>query len=132
MCIFCKIIEGEIPSYKVYEDENVLAFLDIFPHTKGHVVVIPKQHYENLEDLPIEQWQYLSVGIKNSLKIVNDKISPDGCNIGINNKEVAGQVVPHVHWHILPRYNKDGGGSIHSIIKNPGEQKVEEIAKLFL
>ena len=130
-CVFCKIIAKQISNYTVYEDNNVLAFLDIFPHAKGHTVVIPKKHIASLEDLSLEDWQNISVGLKNTLDKINLILKPDGCNIGINNKEIAGQVVPHVHWHIIPRYNSDGGGSIHSIIKNPGEQKVEEIAKLF-
>ena len=129
-CIFCKIIKGEVPNHTVYEDKHVLCFLDIFPHAKGHTVVIPKKHYVNLEDLPEDEWKNISVGIKESLEKINEKLSPDGSNIGINNKEIAGQVVPHVHWHIIPRYDNDGGESIHSIIKNPGDKSVKEIANL--
>jgi histidine triad (HIT) family protein len=130
-CIFCKIIKGEIPNHTVYEDEHVLAFLDIFPHAKGHTVIIPKEHYESLEDLSEEQWKNISIALKETLQKVNEKLNPDGTNIGINNKEIAGQVVPHVHWHIIPRYKNDGGGSIHSIIKNPGDTSVEKLAELF-
>ncbi len=130
-CLFCKIVRGEIPNYTVYQDKNVLAFLDIFPHAQGHTVVIPKKHIQNLEDLTAEEWQNISIGLKNSLEKINLKLNPVGCNIGINNKVIAGQVIPHVHWHIIPRYDGDGGGSIHSIINNPGEKKAVEIAKLF-
>lgn len=130
-CIFCKIIKGEIPNDTVYENENVLAFLDIFPHAKGHTVVIPKKHVVNLESLSIDQWKDISVGLKHCLDKINFILKPVGCNIGINNKEEAGQVVPHVHWHILPRYKDDHGGSVHSIVNNAKKDDVSELAKLF-
>jgi len=131
MCIFCKIISGEIPNHTVYEDDYILAFLDIHPCAKGHTVIIPKQHYENLAGLPLEEWNNLTLGIKNSLKKVEEVLKPDAVNIAINDRKVAGQVVPHVHWHIIPRWDCDGGGSLHSIIKNSGEMEVGEVAKLF-
>ena len=130
-CIFCKIVAKQIPNHTIYEDEKVLAFLDIFPHANGHTIVVPKKHYENLVGLPIEEWQSLAIGFKNILDKIQAVLKPDGVNIGINDRPVAGQVVPHVHWHIFPRYKDDGGGSVHSIIKNPGEMKVEDVAKLF-
>ncbi|PIT87720.1 MAG: HIT family protein [Candidatus Magasanikbacteria bacterium CG10_big_fil_rev_8_21_14_0_10_40_10] len=129
-CLFCKVAKGQIPSYKVYEDENTLAFLDIFPHASGHTVVISKQHYESLSDLPAEKWAQISLAIKMTWDKLQKALKPDGCNIGINNGSIAGQVVKHVHWHILPRYQDDKGGSIHSIIKNPGKLDVKQVAKL--
>jgi histidine triad (HIT) family protein len=130
-CVFCKIIAKQIPNFTVYEDDNVLAFLDIFPHAKGHTVVVPKKHYENLVEMPIVEWQNIAVGLKKVSDKIQTALKPSGINIGINDRSPAGQVVPHVHWHIFPRYDGDGGGSVHSIIKNPGEIKVEEIAKMF-
>ncbi len=130
-CIFCKIAAKQIPNHTVYEDSCVLAFLDIFPHAKGHAVVIPKQHYEKLSDMSSEEWQNMSVGIKKTTEKIQKVLNPNGFNIGINDGPVAGQVVPHVHWHIFPRYENDNGGSVHSIIKNPGEIKVEDLAKMF-
>jgi len=130
-CLFCKIIKEEIPNYTVYEDEHVLAFLDIFPHAKGHTVVIPKKHTESLSDLTVDDWKNISIGLKNSLNQVEKILQPDGINIAINDGESAGQVVPHVHWHILPRWKDDKGGSAHSIVKNDQGKKVEEVAKLF-
>ncbi|MFH1291888.1 MAG: HIT family protein [bacterium] len=131
-CIFCKIINGEVPNHAVYEDKNVLAFLDIFPHAKGHTVVVPKKHYQDLEQLPEIEWKNLAIGLQKAMDRLRKVLNPEGFNIGINNHEIAGQAVGHVHWHILPRWQKDGGGSMHSIIKNPGEQGVEKIAKLFI
>ncbi len=130
-CLFCKIVAGQIPNHTVYEDQFVLAFLDIFPCAKGHTVVIPKQHFTNLWDMNVESFQLLSAGLRGAAGRVQARLNPDGMNICVNNGPVAGQAVPHVHWHILPRYEGDGGGSIHSIIKNPGGASVAELAELF-
>ncbi len=77
-CIFCKIVDGNIPNYTVYEDDNVLALLDIFPHAKGHTVVVPKEHVVNLEDLTEKQWKDISLGLKETLKRINKVLKPDG------------------------------------------------------
>ena len=130
-CLFCKIVAKEIPNYTVYEDNQVLAFLDIFPCAKGHTVVIPKQHYGSLWDMNTETFQLLAAGLRAAAGRVQARLKPDGMNIGINNEPVAGQAVPHAHWHILPRYLGDGGGSMHSIIKNPGDTHVKTLAELF-
>lgn len=130
-CIFCKILKGEIPNYTVNEDENVLAFLDIYPHAKGHTIVIPKVHAETIFDLNEELLSSFYVAVKRTMEKLQDRLQPDGFNVGWNQNEVAGQVVPHLHMHIIPRYEGDGGGSIHSIIKNPGTVSVEELSKLF-
>lgn len=131
-CIFCKIIKGEIPNYTVYEDEKVLAFLDIHPHAKGHSVVIPKVHAENFFDLNEDLLEHLSLGVKRSMEKIDKVLNPDGYNVGWNQGEVAGQVVPHLHIHIMPRWEGDGGGSMHSVISNDGGISVEEVNKLFL
>ncbi len=130
-CIFCKIIKGEIPNYTVYEDEHVLAFLDIHPHAKGHTIVVPKVHAENYFDLNEDLLEHLSLGIKRAMEKIDKVLSPDGYNVGWNQGEVAGQVVPHLHIHIMPRYEGDGGGSMHSIVNNDGGVAVEEVFKKF-
>ncbi|KKQ27293.1 MAG: Histidine triad (HIT) protein [Candidatus Magasanikbacteria bacterium GW2011_GWC2_37_14] len=130
-CIFCKIVNKEVPNYTVYEDDFVLAFLDIFPHSKGHTVIIPKKHFVDLSAMTEEEWQKMAVALKRVEEKLQTVLQPAGFNIGINDQPAGGQVVPHVHWHIFPRWEKDGGGSVHSIIKNPGELKVEEVWKLF-
>ncbi len=130
-CIFCKIIKGEIPNYTVYEDEKVLAFLDINPHAKGHTVVIPKVHVENYFDLNEDLLGHLSLGLRRSMEKIDKVLNPDGYNVGWNQGEVAGQVVPHLHIHIMPRYVGDGGGSMHSIVSNAGDIDVGDVAKLF-
>ncbi len=128
-CLFCKIVKGEIPCHKVYEDGNTLAFLDINPITKGHTVVIPKFHAETLLDLPDDLVAELFLAVKKITQNIKDKLNPDGFNIGINMRKVAGQAVDHLHIHILPRWQDDGGGSVHTIIHNPPKQSLEEILK---
>ena len=105
-CVFCKIISGEIPAQKVYEDAYVLAFLDINPLSKGHTLIIPKNHYELLSQIPEKEYllymQSLQKIIKGLMKYT------DAVNIVENNGKDAGQLVPHVHFHIIPRRPGDG------------------------
>ena len=130
-CVFCKLAQKEIPCHQVYEDKKVLAFLDIKPHAQGHTVVIPKKHGEFMEDFTETEFLELMKAVKLITQKLKAELAPDGFNIGWNNGTAACQVVPHLHLHIFPRYNSDGGGSMHSIIANPGKMKVEEVAKLF-
>ncbi len=130
-CIFCKIVAGEIPNHTIYEDENFLAFLDVFPHALGHTVVIPKVHRHNfmeLNDLEIEK---IMLAVKRAMEKIKAVLNPDGFNVGWNDGPAGGQVVPHLHVHIFPRYEGDGGTSVHSIIKNPGAISVAEVAEKF-
>lgn len=106
-CVFCKIIKGEIPCYKVYEDEKSLAFLDIKPTNPGHTLVIPKMHYKNLEEIPEEDLRGLAVVIKKIGKLLKDKLGVAGYNIVENNDPVAGQLIPHLHFHVIPRSEGD-------------------------
>ncbi len=130
-CIFCKISKGEIPNHTVLEDNKNLAFLDINPHAKGHTVVIPKVHAETLFDFDNELSKDLAPFIKKVMEKIDGVLHPDGYNIGWNHGESGGQVVPHFHVHIMPRWNGDGGGNQHSVVNNPGDTSVEEVAKLF-
>ena len=131
MCIFCRIGKREIPSDIVYEDKETLAFLDIKPHAKGHTVVIPKTHAETLFDLPEGKINAFFLGVKSTMERIQNVLQPDGFNVGWNQNAAAGQVVPHLHVHIFPRYRGDGGGSMHSIITSAGTRSVEEVAALF-
>ncbi len=130
-CLFCKILAGDIPSYKVYEDENVLAFLDIHPCAKGHTVVVPKKHFADLSEMSASDWQEMSRGLAGVFAKVQKVLNPDGINLGINNGKAAGQAVGHVHWHLIPRWQGDGGGSMHSIIRSGDGVDVKEVAVLF-
>ena len=105
MCIFCKIVNNEIPSYKVYEDESFLAFLDISQATKGHTLVIPKEHYQNIFELP-ENSKIFNI-VSKLAKAIKLATNADGINIINNNGTTAGQTVNHFHIHIIPRYEND-------------------------
>jgi histidine triad (HIT) family protein len=107
-CIFCKIVAGEIPSERVYEDDNFIGILDINPHTKGHTLVIPKKHYTTLLDAPSSLLgEFLDAGKKVALNLIN-KEKAEGFNLIMSNFEVAQQEVPHVHLHVVPRRKGDG------------------------
>jgi len=103
MCLFCKIIEGELPSYKVYEDEHTLAFLDINPVSDGHVLLVPKYHEQFTENLPEKHYEMLFSVLKKLVKPIQDAFDAPSSNIIINNGPNAGQIIPHVHIHIIPR-----------------------------
>ena len=96
-CLFCKIIAKEIPNYTVYEDENVLAFLDIHPCSEVHTVVIPKKHFADLFAMSEQDFIKTSDGLKHVISKLQEIINPDGMNIGINNGKAAGQAIGHVH-----------------------------------
>ena len=107
-CLFCKIISGEIPSYRVYEDEAVYAFLDIYPASEGHTLVAPKKHFDSFTDLGAEDVAALFEAARKVTLALEKAFSANGMNIGVNNGEVAGQEVPHVHVHVIPRKKGDG------------------------
>lgn len=106
-CIFCKIVNNEIPSYKIYEDELVIAFLDISQVTPGHTLVIPKKHATNFLELSPEEAGQLFERVNIITKLLADKLGVSDFNIINNGGTVAGQTVFHVHVHILPRYSSE-------------------------
>lgn len=105
--IFSKIINGDIPSYKVYEDEHVLAFLDISQVTKGHTLVIPKKAAANIFEIDEENMAHLAKALPRVAKAIKKAFNPLGLNILQNNGEYAGQTVFHIHFHLIPRYADD-------------------------
>lgn len=127
-CIFEKIIKREIPSEIVYEDNETLAFLDINPRAPGHTIVISKTHAPNLIDLPKEKVPSLFLTVKTVTGIIQKALKPDGFTIGINHGQVSGQTIDHLHVHIIPRFNGDGGRSIHSVVNNPPSESLASIA----
>ena len=108
-CIFCKIINKEIPSNIVYEDDKFLAFLDIAKATNGHTILIPKKHSKNILECDDELLKEMIVLAKNIANKFMDKLGAKGCNILTNCNEVAGQTCFHFHIHIIPRYNEFDG-----------------------
>ena len=128
MCIFCKIVEGSIPSYTIYEDETVKAFLDISQVTKGHTLVISKKHYENFLTCDVEDMKKV---METAQKLGNElmvKLNAKGMNVLTNINEVAGQSVFHFHVHLIPRYDENDACQIHF---NESEKvNLEEILSL--
>jgi histidine triad (HIT) family protein len=128
-CLFCKIARNEVQTKKVYENNHALAFLDINPCSYGHTVVIPKKHYMSLTDMPQDEIGTLfqtAVMLAGKIKHIVDA---DGFNMGVNDNRAAGQVIDHVHIHIIPRWQKDGGGAIQSIARAHIEkEKLDELA----
>jgi len=107
-CIFCKIVKGEIPSDKIYEDKTCLSFLNINPNNDGQALLIPKEHYENYFETPDEVLKYLSVKAKTIGQAIKTAMNADGINIMTNSGKAAGQAIFHTHIHIIPRYDNDG------------------------
>jgi histidine triad (HIT) family protein len=126
-CIFCKIIAKEIPAKTVHEDDHTLAFLDISPRAPGHVMVIPKHHSPTLIDLPDEEVGPLFLAVKHMAARLMAAMKADGMTIGINQGDVSGQTVKHLHVHLMPRFEGDKGGSIHSVVLNPPTEDLDAI-----
>ena len=107
-CIFCKMVAGRIPVTKIYEDEIVLAFLDVGPVSDGHTLLIPRQHFEKLHDCPPQLLAKIAEGLGKIAGAVADAMNSDGYNVLCNNGTAAGQLVEHLHFHIIPRNTGDG------------------------
>lgn len=132
-CLFCKIIAGEIPSSKVYEDEKCYAFLDLHPVNIGHTLLVPKEHSTNLYDVSDEIIAHMGVVMKKLATAIKSAVSADGINIEMNNDPVAGQLIFHTHLHIVPRFIGDGFAHWHGARGyNEGEMQnvAEKISKL--
>jgi len=130
-CIFCKIANGEIPSKTLYEDEDFRVILDLGPATKGHALILPKEHYANLYELPEDlAGKVMKLAKKMAVKMT-EKLQADGFNLVQNNNEVAGQTVFHFHMHLIPRYNDDGQ-TINWIPGKPSEEELSVVKNLIV
>ena len=127
-CIFCKIAAGEIPSKTLYEDGEFRVILDLGPATKGHALILPKNHYRTLFDLPEEEAKKVMALARKMALQMKEKLNCDGFNLVQNNEETAGQTVFHFHMHLIPRYEGDGQ-SIGWKPGKPGEAELEAIRK---
>jgi len=126
-CIFCSIVDGEIPARTVYETDDVLAFLDANPLAPGHTLVIPKTHAERVGDLDADLSSAVFDAVSEITPEVEAAVDADGANIGINDGEAAGQEVPHVHVHVVPRFDGDGGAPIHAVAGERPDLADEEL-----
>lgn len=128
-CIFCKIIKGELPSYKIYEDDNFIAILDKFPISYGHLLIISKHHHENILDMPEEFASALYPVAKKLAKAVKEAVDADGINIVQNNGKAAQQAVMHFHLHVIPRKTEDGVRLNMPSQFDITDERLEELAK---
>src|SRR3989338_3810336 len=129
-CIFCKIIRGEIPSKKVYEDKDVLAFLDINPANPGHTLVVPKKHAEDLTKSDDEDIAKAMHVAKKITALLKEKMNAIGVNVVQNNGKPAGQIVAHTHFHVIPRYPNDVVVISYQSVQLSDEQLEEIMGKL--
>lgn len=128
-CIFCKMVAGQIPVTKIYEDEIVLSFLDIGPISNGHALVIPKQHFEKLHECPAELLGQVFTRIGKIAGAVAKAMNSDGYNLLCNNGRAAGQLIEHLHFHVVPRKTGDGVFNRWPSFKYENG-KIEEIAAI--
>ncbi|WP_248895700.1 HIT family protein [Haloplanus halobius] len=126
-CIFCSIVDGDIPSYTVYEDDTVLAFLDANPLARGHTLVIPKAHHERVNDLPADLAGDVFAAVHDLTEQVEAAVDAPATTLAVNNGPGAGQEVPHVHAHIVPRFEGDGGRPIHAIVEDRPDVSDDEL-----
>lgn len=130
-CIFCKIANGEIPSKTIYEDEQFRVILDLGPATRGHALILPKEHAANLFELPEEFAAKIMPVAKKVAISMQEKLHCEGLNLVQNNGEVAGQTVSHFHMHVIPRYSTDGQ-KIGWVVQEPSSEELEEIKNILI
>ncbi len=128
-CLFCKIASKAIPAKIVYEDDRVVAFLDILPRTTGHTMVIPKYHAPTLAALPDEEVAPLFHAVKKVAALLTAALGPDGITMGINQGRASGQEVDHLHVHLMPRWHGDGGGSVQSVVHSVNQMSCDEVER---
>lgn len=126
-CIFCKVIAKEVPGYFVYEEDNVVVFLDIFGSTDGHVLVVPKKHGKTIQDFDKDELGEVMEAVKIVSEKIEKSLNTDSITIGINHKEEKG--VPHLHVHLIPRNKNDGSLVLQSLIKKGIKEDLEKTAK---
>ena len=130
-CIFCKLANGVFPTNSIYEDDEFNVILDLSPATRGHALILPKEHYKNLYEIPDETAaKAMKLAKKMAIKMT-EKLQADGFNLVQNNNEVAGQTVFHFHMHLIPRYNDDGQ-TINWIPGKPSEEELSEVKNLIV
>ena len=126
-CVFCGIVAGDIPGRIVHETDHSVAFLDANPLAAGHTLVIPKEHYSRLDDVPDAAAADLFDAVHDLTSAVEGAVDADAVSVGINDGEAAGQEVPHTHVHLVPRFEGDGGGPFHAIAPSGGEPSEAEL-----
>ncbi|MFX1312948.1 MAG: HIT family protein [Promethearchaeota archaeon] len=131
-CIFCQIIERKIDSKIIFENERIMSFLDIFPVSKGHMIIVPKNHYLNLEDIPDDDLAEVFKIVKKMAKLSREKLNLDGYNILQNNFAAAGQVINHFHVHLIPRGKNDNKFKLKIPRIQANDKELDDILKLLV
>jgi len=116
-CLFCAIAAGRVPAHVVYEDDRVVAFLDIHPSAPGHTLIIPRAHVTRIEDLSPEDASALFTALHRLTKPIREAVEAEAATVGINDGPGSGQEVPHVHVHVIPRQRGDGGTLIQLVAR---------------
>jgi len=114
-CIFCRIVDGELPSRTVHEDDDVLAFLDVNPLARGHTLVVPKVHDARVGGLPDGVAAAVFTAMSELAPAVERAMGADAMTVAVNDGPASGQEIPHVHGHLVPRFEGDGAGGLHSL-----------------
>ena len=128
-CPFCKIACKEVQAEIIYEDDYSIAFLDANPSSPGHTLLIPKKHFPDIQEIEDDLLCNLSRAIKTITKMIKEALGPDGFTIGINQGACAGARVPHLHIHIIPRFENDKGAMVQMVVKNPPEESLSMITE---
>lgn len=130
-CLFCKIVRGEVPAKKVYDDRVSFAFLDINPKNPGHTLVIPKKHYATLLDMPDDEAADYFRSVRKVAALVKSGVNAQGLSVSSSNGQAAGQVVAHVHFHVIPRFSNEGPPGLESILpsKRLDDKTMDQIAQ---
>lgn len=129
-CIFCRIVRREVPARVVYEDEEAVAFLDAFPLAKGHTLVVPRAHVERVAELGDGQARAVFAAVHKLAARVEQAVGAQGATIAVNDGRAAGQEVPHVHVHVVPRFAGDKAGPIHAMAWERPQVPAEELERL--
>lgn len=129
-CIFCKIVSGQIPARVVMQNDRAMAFLDAFPLAAGHVLVVPKAHFKKVQDMGAPDAQAVFDLVHKIVGKIESAAGTSASTIAIHNGKEAGQEVPHVHVHVIPRKSGDGAGPVHSMFKNRPKLSAQEMDAL--
>jgi histidine triad (HIT) family protein len=129
-CLFCQIVDGEIPSNTVAETEDAYAFLDANPFTRGHTLVVPRDHHERVGEMPADTASAVFELVNDLTPAVEDAVDAPASTVAFNNGEAAGQEIFHVHCHIVPRFAEDGGRPIHALFTGAdlSDEELKEVA----
>ncbi|MFB6286343.1 MAG: HIT family protein [Candidatus Bipolaricaulia bacterium] len=126
-CIFCAIARNDQQAHTIFQDEHSVAFLDLHPVKDGHTLVIPRAHYERLEDVPSDEIGPFMAAVQRATQAVQAAMDAPAATVGIHNGSEAGQAVPHLHLHVIPRHPGDGGGTLHSVVRGKVEENLDAV-----